>query len=360
MRYNEFNKTQVTEMSASSNPKRYSSELGALVAFTDANSLDSIPDSKLADPKKIKKSIDDVSPQLNKKIFDAWHKRALEYIEIILAHNGSLPQKYGWVAGQNIGPVADVEFHNFPISGLSIKDEGGITLTNISPEALGLEPLRGNDVYEQYAPRQYATWKTKIFKAVIAEAKASPGTPIGGDGRYTITYDADTGDFTIFHKKTWTMTESDIMDNLIKNAPWQRPFGDWYQTNFQQYKDWMKPLVVALSKQFTDIMSKALESSDQLKKILQFEEKPYYYATHKALYYVPGAADAGDLELKGIWYGEPDGTSQLFKAKIGNEESDDGAVIDLYVRYANGMFAANPTARVQSLRDPEFIAWDKL
>ena len=94
----------------------------------------------------------------------------------------------------------------------------------------------------------------------------------------------------------------------------------------------MRPLVKTISKSFKEIMGKELSDSDVLKKLLQFEDKPYYYATPKKLYYVPSAKEAGDLELKGVNYANPDGTSQLFKAKIGNVNSDDGAIIDIYIR----------------------------
>jgi len=94
--------------------------------------------------------------------------------------------------------------------------------------------------------------------------------------------------------------------------------------------------------------------------MLRFGPAPYYYCTPKSLYYVPSAQEAQDLVLKGIRYGEADGTSQLFLADIGRADSDDAASLDIYMRYANGMFASNPTARVQSLRNPQFISWELL
>lgn len=357
MRFREFNEEEITE-GGKSDTVRYSSELGALLAFTGGDSLDTIPDSKLDNPKAVKEAIARVQPHLKEDVFNQWYEIALGYKAKILAHNGSLPQKYGWVAGANVGGVADVEFHNFPISGLSIKDKGGITLANLTPKAVGLEPLPKADVFQQYAPREYMTWKTKIFETVIAEAKQNPGVPI--PGKYNIIYNLETDDFTVFHKKTWTMTESEMMDGIITTAPWQRAFGDWYQNNFEQYKEWMKPLVVSISKQFVEIISESLTHSAVLKRMLQFEPLAYYYATPNKLYYVPAEDDAGDLELKAIWYAAPNGTSQLFKAKIGNEDSDDGAILDVYIRYSNGMFAAPPTVRVQNLKDQQFIAWDEL
>lgn len=366
MRYSEI-KEETLEEGGASNAVRYSSELGALVAFTGASSLDTIPDSMLADPKATKAAIKSVLPQLKKKIYDAWVEKGLAYKAAIMAHNGSLPQKYDWVAGENAGGVADVVFSGFPISGLSIKDEGGITLSNLTPKAVGLDPIRGNDVFFHYAPTEFVSFKTQVFKLVVAAAHAMPDEVLAPKWpRYWIRYNSMENNFTISYKDSkkkiqeTTVTEAEIFTKIETNVAWHRVFGDWFQENFQAQKKLMRPLVIKIAKEFTEIMSKALNSSKVIKNMLQFEKKPYYYATPKEIYYVPAEKDAGDIKLKGIAYDDPDGTGQLFKAKIGNDESDDGAIIDIYIRYANGLFATNPTARVQSLKDPEFIAWDKL
>lgn len=358
---------EIINEGGASNAVRYSSELGALVAFTGGTSLDDIPDSALANPKATKAAIKKVMPQLKKKIFDQWFELGLIYKAQILEHNGSLPQKYDWVAGENAGGVADVVFHDFPISGLSIKDEGGITLANLTPKAVGLDPIRGNDVFYHYALTEFVSFKTQVFNLVVAEAKSMPDETITPKWpRYWIRYNSMENNFTISYKNSkkkleeGVLTEEEIFTNIETNVAWQRVFGDWFQVNFQEHKQLMRPLVIKIAKEFTEIMSKALESSKVIKKILQFEKNPYYYSTPKEIYFVPAEKDAGDIQLKGIAYDDPDGTGQLFKAKIGNDASDDGAIIDIYIRYANGLFATNPTARVQSLKDPEFIAWDKL
>lgn len=366
MRYSEIKEETLEEGGVSSGVQN-SSELAVLLAFTGAQSLDTIPDSTLADPERIKSAIKKVLPTIKKPLFDKWFQIGLKYKDIISKHNGSLPQKYDWVAGDNAGPVADVVFVNFPISGISVKDEGGITLSNLTPKAVGLDPIRGNDVFYHYAPSEFVSFKTQVFKLVVAAAHAMademlvPKVP-----RYWIRYNSIENNFTISYKDSkkklqeLTLTEAEIFSNLATNVAWHRVFGDWFQENFQAHKKLMKPLVVKVAKEFTEIMSKKLESDKAIKNILQFEKKPYYYANPKDLYYVPAEKDAGDIKLKAIAYDDPDGTGQLFKAKIGNDESDDGAVMDIYIRYRNGLFATNPTASVQNLRDPEFIAWDKL
>jgi hypothetical protein len=42
------------------------------------------------------------------------------------------------------------------------------------------------------------------------------------------------------------------------------------------------------------------------------------------------------------------------------EGGENNATVLVYVRYANGMFDANPTVRIQDLKNPGALAWTKL
>lgn len=364
MRANEFIhilKEDVVNEGGKSSAVRYNSELACLAAFAGVNSIDEIPDSSLANPEKTKKEIAKVAEFYNEKIFDRWLRLSNIYKTAIQKHQGSLPTKFDWVAGENAGEVSDLVFVDSATSGISIKDQGGITLSNLTPKALGLEPPRGVDVLAHYAEREFNNFKQEVFKKVIAIAKSQPGQPV--NDRYTVQFNQEENNFTIEAKKTYTMTEEQIFQNISKNAPWQRPFGDWYQANFAQEKDLMKDLVGRVSIVLTEQMSEALEDSAKLKRVLQFEDKPYYYASPKVLFYVPTAEEAGDIKLKSIEYANPNGTSFLFRANIGradNNDPKDVTVVDIYIRSANGLFAANTTARVQSIKNPQHVAWEQL
>lgn len=362
MRYKDFKLKE--EGTKSSNVVRYNTELAMLTSFAGATGLNSIPDDSLANPEATKKEIEKVKKFYNEKKFFQWMKISEMYKEKILRHSGELPEKFDWVGGSNIGPVADLVFVGHPASGISIKDESGITLANLTPKALGLDTIKGQDVLQTYADEEFKRFKIRVFTLMMNEAEAMPGSVIhprpSGKER-SLMFDENTKKFIIkYDGGELSLDRNQIIRTSPKNAKWQRVFGDWYQANFQKYKSTMRPLVAKISKSFQTIIGQALSDSDKLKKILQFEDQPYYYATPKKMYYVPSAADAGDLELKGVDYASPDGTSQLFKAKIGNKESDDGAIIDIYIRFANGLFATNSTARVQSIKNPELIAWDLL
>ncbi len=357
-----FRDIKVVEANKGSGEVRYNTELAMLTAFAGGSDLNSIPDESLLNPEKAKSEIKKVSSFYNEKKFQQWMNISNSYKEKIKAHSGSLPAKYDWVAGENQGAVADLVFVDHPTSGISIKDDSGITLANLTPKSLGLEAETGKDVLQTYADKEFKRFKIRVFNLMMDEAEASPGTlihPRPSGKERSIVYDNDSKKFIIkYDGGVLNLDRNEIIRTSPKNAKWQRVFGDWYQSNFQKFKGTMRPLVIKVSKSFEDIISNALSDSDSLKRILQFEDKPYYYATPKKLYYVPAKEKAGDLELKSVNFAAPDGTSLLFRAKIGNKQSDDGATIDIYIRFANGLFATNSTARVQSLKNPELIAWD--
>jgi hypothetical protein len=97
------------------------------------------------------------------------------------------------------------------------------------------------------------------------------------------------------------------------------------------------------------------------------EAKPYYYANDEKLYEVPGTSDASGININlqmasPIEYKQVKGTGQKFHVKIKNVANgepgpEEYATVTLYVRYANGLFAENPTARVQELKNPEYLLW---
>jgi hypothetical protein len=49
-----------------------------------------------------------------------------------------------------------------------------------------------------------------------------------------------------------------------------------------------------------------------------------------------------------------------FIAEIGMKGSDENAQVEIHVRYANGIWETSPTARVQSLKNPQFLSWSEL
>jgi hypothetical protein len=86
----------------------------------------------------------------------------------------------------------------------------------------------------------------------------------------------------------------------------------------------------------------------------------YFYATPKDLYFVPGVDQISNIVIKDVVYGAPDGTAQKFIAKIGVEGSNNEAQVLVYIRYGNGMFEANPSVRIQDLKNPTALTWAKI
>jgi hypothetical protein len=353
---------------------RYNSEVGTLFGMIGKGKFNpnhperSIPESILTNPSKtyadIKKYL---LPVFNEDMFLRWAVRGKEVIPMIVAKQGSSPTRFGWVGGENIaGGVTDIQFESGPTAGISIKDTTGITLANLTPKVLGIEPPHKIDTFSHSAKDQYDEMKKNIFTDVMNLARSQPDVPLAAkDPRYSVTYESKTKKYRCVGKASGpiediTATKVEILSSIETNSAWQRPFGDWFQANWATKKAYAAPLFSSIVKGYEQKIEKTLSSSAGIASILRFEKKPYYYLAPKHFYYIPSAKDVDYLVSKGVAYGNPDGTSQKFIAKIGPPDSDNAAKILIYIRYANGMFASNPTVRVQELKDPQYIAWEKL
>jgi hypothetical protein len=377
MKINEVTARKLNEADVenkSSKEIRYNSEVGILYGlggngtFDVNNPQSSIPSSILVNPAQTYNDIKKyLGPVYKSELFMSWAARGKEIRGKIVAKQGQTPTRLGWVAGANIaGGVTDIQFESGLTAGISVKAEAGITLANLTPTSLGIEVPRGMDGFSHYAKDEYDDMKQKIFSEVLGIAQSIPDEPyFTKDPRFTVTYISKTNTFKCVGKASGAIQTIDwsadkILNSIETNAAWQRPFGDWFQAHWKTKKDYARPLFTAIAKSYETIIEAHLKGNKALAQMLRFGPAPYYYCTPKSLYYVPSVQEAQDLELKGIRYGEADGTSQLFLADIGRADSLDSASLDIYMRYANGMFASNPTARVQSLRNPQFISWELL
>lgn len=368
MRFDELINEQDLTEGGKSGGARYNSEIGLLFAFTGVGTFDidniegSFDWSQYSNPEKVRSEVMKFLPSnYNEKLWNAWVKKGHEIKSQIIKHSGSFPTQLEWVGGDNSGGVADIGFMDHPSSGISVKDSGGITLANLTPKALGIEPAKGSDVFAHYAQDEFDVMKKQIFTDLLNDAKSNPDvriTPLSD--KYAITYISAEDVYVCEGKKTIKASAQEILGQISRNSPWQRVFGDYFQSHFQAKKGYAAPLYQKIAKIFEQIIEAKLSTVDELANVLRIEEKPYYYVTPKKAYFVPGRSDIDDLRVKSIRYGNPDGTSQLFYANIGMKDSDDAATIDVYIRYANGMFEANPTVRVQNLRNPQFILWNEL
>jgi hypothetical protein len=355
---------------------RYNSEVGMLAGFFGVDPTkfnpkrpeQSLPAQYLQNPDRVYADIKKfLVPNWDAGMFSKWVGIGRVYQPLMADKINELNttvQKYGWAGGTNLSAsgAVDIDFIGSSITGVSVKAEGGITLANLTPKSLGLTPELGNDIFYQYAQPEYVAMKTRVFKDALAEARALNGKPLAPvKPKYSITYNPKTGTYKcVGSSKTIDATEKEILGSVAKNANWQRPFGDWFQSNWATKKSYATPLYSKLAKVFELTIENHLKQSASLSSVLRFAENPYFYATAKSLYYVPSAEQAGELQVKGIKYAEPDGTSQLFAAIIGRPDSDDNAELDIYIRYANGMFETNPTVRVQNLKNPQHMGWEKL
>ena len=177
------------------------------------------------------------------------------------------------------------------------------------------------------------------------------------------------GIWTCAGKTSFKGTRDQIMTASATNKKWQRVFGDWFQANYAQEKALATPLYSAIANMFKDTMVEHLSKDRNLDAVLAMGKRPYFYVNASDIYYVPSIAEVSDLAIKNVYYGsiqddgnvvEAEGTSQKFQAEVGRPDSTENAKILIYIRYANGMFESNPTVRVQDLKDPQFLGWEKL
>lgn len=372
MRFSEF--STPLEEGGKSSGVRYNSEIAMLCALVGAdpeifNPNDpekSLPAESLTDANATYNSIKKLlAPNFDQGLFLRWYQIGTNYAQLIqnkLSETGESITSFSWAGGKNQAEnAADVGFEGTSVAGISLKAEGGITLANLTPKALGLTPERGNDIFYQYAQDEFKKMKQDIFNDVLSQAQSNPGEVIAPlTDKYTIVFDSATQKFTCKGKKSLTADANTIIASSGKNASWQRVFGDWFQANWQTKKAYATPLFSKIATVFEAIIENTLKQNNSLTSMLRFSKQPYFYASVNGLYYVPSITEVEDLQLMGLKYGAPDGTSQLFVAQIGRPDSNEFAELDIYIRYANGMFESNPTVRVQTLRNPQFISWEKL
>jgi hypothetical protein len=356
---------------------RYNSEVGLLAGFMrlDAEKFNpsqpekTMPAQLLEDPKAVYTDIANLlAPVFDEKLFNKWYDLGQTYGQAMhekLTKGKRRVERFGWAGGANqseSGP-SDVEFIGSDVAGVSVKESGGITLANLTTASVGLDTEYGQDVFSKYAVEDYLTMKRNIFTEVMNLAQSQPDVPVSsGDPKYTVTYMSATDTYKCVGKSTVDLSADDILSKLGTNAGWQRPFGNWFVANFSEYRHYSDPLFHKISSIFVETIAETLKDSSKLRKMLQFSKVPYFYATPKHLYYVPSYDEVDDLEVKDVTYADPDGTAQLFKIQIGRKDALDDATaeLDFYIRYGNGMFETNPTVRVQSLKNPQFIAWEQL
>jgi hypothetical protein len=235
-------------------------------------------------------------------------------------------------------------------------------------------------VYDTTAPSTPATAPTAKSKTTppvpagstpgIANQQAAPGAtkiPMGQEPTDTqpLSEQQSTGIFTCIFDETkeFKGTYDQIMNAAGKNAEWQRVFGDWFQKNWSSdstLKQYGNALFTKVSQVFVNQIKSSLSNNSNLQKVLRMGDMAYFYATPKSIYYVPGVSTVEGLAVQDVIYTPPKGTAQYFKTTIGYAGGTEPTEILIYVRYANGIFARNPTVRVQKLINPEGICWVKL
>jgi len=331
-------------------------------------------------------------PNFDKAMFDQFAAKGAAYQGIIGKQTGGWNGQFNWVGGVNKGSnAADVGFVGSKIAGISVKADTGITLSNLTPESLGLYKGifddQGNqmvrekgkkkgqlmwdtsDVLGQHAYNEWLDFKQKCFSAVMDLADREPGKQFGWHEKtpekYYIVSDG-AGTYTCAGKNKFSGSKADILSAAGKNLKWQRVFGDWAIANWSQAKEFAKPMIAKLSADLLTPMNHALNDSEKLANALRMSNHAYFYLSKDGLYFVPTKDAVHHLALKKIEFGNPEGATMKFyayigeRAKGGTKTNTADARVEIHIRYANGLFEASPTVRVQGLTAPEGLTWIKV
>jgi hypothetical protein len=336
-------------------------------------------------------------PNFNKELFDHFVSRGQEYAPLIARVTGGWNGAYGWAGGHNqASNAADISFEGCKVAGISVKADTGITLANLTPEALGLYKGvfddQGNqmlhdkgrkkgqlkydtsDVLAQHSLDEWRSLKEACMNAVMDEADEQPTEQLSWHDKtpekyFVKSYFTQHGEMKYyFYGKgnKFEGTREEVLTQAGSNPKWQRVVGDWTIQHWDQAKVWAEPMVRKLSKDMLAPMEQALSDSKKLAHALRMSDVPYIYLSKDGLYLVPNKEAAHDLALKKIEFGHPDGATMKFFAHVGErpaggtQNGTTDARVEIHIRYANGMFACNPTVRVQGLQAPEGLTWTKL
>ena len=147
---------------------RYNTELASLLSLTNLKKnldgfnptdltfepLEWFDASKLHQPQKVREEILKFLPRnYNEKKFKTFYDSSMNFKSKILKQ--SSPKVFSWIGGANAtgedANPADVEYINDSLAGISIKDNTGITLSNLTPNTIGLTTPKGVDAIQYYS-----------------------------------------------------------------------------------------------------------------------------------------------------------------------------------------------------------------
>ena len=414
MRYRQFKPLREVKLGKASAQKRYLSELGCFLAMpqvlnqeltkeTDFTKLENyINQSKIGNMGGFKKELSKATPFYTEDPENLIYyiNQYKPQVQKIVAAGYTLPNTYDLVIGNQTEGASDIFFNGSDEVGISVKAEGGITLSSPGMADFNFSQEKGDRVAGEAKP-EYDQWVQSCMKAVIAEAMKQPllkpdtppaqmgdnnppeQTPMaqkdGARQPYTpkrphsfIQYMGD-GKFNIQGKaqsksKLLTMTEEQILAEAGTNPAHHRCFGDWYiDFGAKQDDPYMMPFKRSVTVKLEKILEDFLSVQENVRKILQMGDKPYFYMTPKEVAYVPSVQIIPDIlsTTKPITDSKG-GSGILFHANFTTKTKDDKitkddyATADIYFRWRNGLFASPSTVAVQNLKNYQALGWKKL
>ena len=383
---------QLTE-GGDSSAKRFFSELGALAAWADTGKKPSFdpknPEqwldvNKIENPEQVFSDITrfltpaielDNSNSNKKNSFglEGYYevsKRAKELILKDMAEKGiDPPTKFTWVGGENYSSVgatpSDVEFVDNVIAGVSIKDDGGTGVANLGAGELEIDGK--GDLFVILARKQILELKRSVMTDLIDIVQQQGYYEAEGKSYYSMTWFPKQGVIQIVAKgkKDIAGTPDQLLSDgfLEKSNEYQRCLGDYFIRNGKNYSDLSQAVLVETSVKIRDaIEKKIIPNAKKLAKLGGFGSAPYYYQLAKPfkVAYVPDYNTANDIEIVDITSPSSFSSGLKYKISLRRRGIQEFATVEVYIRYAQGVFGSSPTFRVQSLKGHQYLYWELL
>jgi len=368
---------------------RYNTELASLLSLTNKQKgldgfdpkdpnfepFDWFNPDKLYNGNQVRTEILKFLPRnYNESKFKSFYDSSMGFKSKILAQ--SQPKVFTWIGGSNATGAdanpSDVEYVNNKLAGISIKDNTGITLSNLTPKSIGLTTPKGVDAikfYSHTAPSLFPLLKRKVIRETLKEvsAKNPKFVPDSKSAYYNIEY-IDKNNYKINSKKSSLIIDKKHFDNMSdddisKSSELHSVFGAYLTSNVNKFRPQIRALYNTVAKEIVPIIQNKMADSASIMRLLNLSPQPYIYQNPKHIYYVPSRQEFlnTELELKDIKFSDTlKASGVLLTIQVGIKGKKEYATIDLWLRYGNRAYGANSTVRLQSIKNPENIAWKLL
>jgi hypothetical protein len=365
----------------------------------------------------LKKRLDlitkDGKPEIDVSLFNVFRRRGAELSNVM--KDGDNPTEFSWAGGQNKSADSDPSDVSFTsgseYSGVSIKASASSTLTNLTAKEVDKNIEDGGassddenseeiiDALEDNLPKEFSKENSDIFiKTAPSEFKILWNSIVAdylqeikednviygfsrGDGEKKDSFKQEKIEegqkkskiikYGIFKRDNqyYVVVGFNIDENPTKEenfysynikSKYFRPFGNYFVQNASKFKNERDAFFNKIKDSLKPQFEKLLETKENVFRFLNISKKSYYYLTDKKIFLVKKQADFGEnISVKICSNKAEDNTGIQYNVVIYSDGTPK-ASFTFYLRYANGVFVASPTIRIQKPKGFTSFCWEVL